>query len=169
MLIRRATSDDLAALAAVVRRVVPQMRAQGNLQWDDSYPNHEVFQADISHGQLWVAEITGRIAGVIAITNTPEPDYVQADWVNALPALVIHRLAVDPEFQGNGVARELMHQAETVAAKQGISVIRVDTNIENLATQQLFPSLGYRFAGEISLSMRPGQRFLCYEKHLPPP
>jgi len=44
--------------------------------------------------------------------------------------------------------------------------VRIDTNIENQATQRLFPGLGYRFAGEISLQMRPGLRFLCYEKRL---
>jgi hypothetical protein len=42
--------------------------------------------------------------------------------------------------------------------------VRVDTNTENAATQRLFPKLGYRLAGEIGLGMRPGLRFLCYEK-----
>jgi ribosomal protein S18 acetylase RimI-like enzyme len=59
-----------------------------------------------------------------------------------------------------------MEQAEVIAKAQGIRAIRVDTNIENQATQRLFPNLGYHFAGEISLSIRPGQRFLYYEKRL---
>lgn len=142
------------------------MRAAGNMQWDESYPNAEVFGDDIEREQLWVAEIDGNIAGVVAITNDPEPDYIQADWDNEEPALVVHRLAVDPEFRGAGVARALMEQAEVIAKAQGIRAIRVDTNIENQATQRLFPNLGYHFAGEISLSIRPGQRFLYYEKRL---
>ena len=166
MPIRPATHEDLASLALLVRRVVPLMRAEGNFQWDDSYPNAEVFGQDIQRGQLWVAEIDGHIAGVVAITGDPEPDYIQADWDHSGPALILHRLAVDPEFRGTGVARALMQQAEDVAQAQGVFVIRVDTNIENQATQQLFPRLGYRFAGEISLRMRPGLRFLCYEKRL---
>jgi hypothetical protein len=59
-----------------------------------------------------------------------------------------------------------MQHAEEVARSQGTYAIRIDTNIENHATQRLFPGLGYRFAGEISLLMRPGLRFLCYEKRL---
>jgi ribosomal protein S18 acetylase RimI-like enzyme len=166
MQIRLATEKDIAALGALVGRVVPLMRAAGNMQWDESYPNAAVFGHDIEREHLWVAEIDGDIAGVVAITGEPEPDYIQADWDNTEPALVVHRLAVDPEFRGAGVARALMQQAEELAKTQGIPAIRVDTNIENPATQRLFPSLGYRFAGEISLSIRPGQRFLCYEKRL---
>ena len=166
MRIRLATQGDLASLALLVRRVVPLMRAEGNLQWDDSYPNAEVFGQDIQRGQLWIAEIDGHIAGVVAITGDPEPDYIQADWDHTEAALVVHRLAVDPEFRGAGVAKALMLQAEEVAQQNGFSAIRIDTNIENQATQRLFPRLGYRFAGEISLRMRPGLRFLCYEKRL---
>ena len=166
MQIRLATRDDLVSLTGLVSRVVPLMRAEGNLQWDDTYPNPEVFGQDIERGQLWVAEISDRLAGVVAITSDPEPDYVQADWDHNEAAIVVHRLAVDPEFRGAGVARALMQHAEEVARSQGIHTIRIDTNIENLATQRLFPGLGYRFAGEISLQMRPGLRFLCYEKRL---
>jgi hypothetical protein len=59
-----------------------------------------------------------------------------------------------------------MQTAEKVAMGRGISVLRVDTNTKNEATQRLFPKLGYVLAGEIGLGFRPGQRFLCYEKRL---
>src|SRR6476660_3130818 len=104
MRIRLATQEDLASLTSLVRRVVPLMRAEGNLQWDENYPNAEVFGQDIERGQLWVAEIDSNIAGVVAITGDPEPDYIQADWDHTEAALVVHRLAVDPEFRGAGVA-----------------------------------------------------------------
>ena len=166
MMIRRATPADLPDLMRIVRKAVPLMRASGNLQWDDTYPNEEVFRHDIERSLLWVAEMDRFVVGVVAITSDSEPDYILADWDHDEPALVIHRLAVDPDFQGQGVARTLMNKAEELAREQGIPVVRVDTNIENRATQKLFPSLGYRFAGEISLRIRPDQRFLCYEKRL---
>lgn len=166
---RLAKRDDLPSLMGIVRRVVPLMRAEGNLQWDDTYPNEEVFLDDIAKARLWVTEIENDVAGVIALTTDPEPDYAQADWDTTLPALVVHRLAVNPAFRGAGVAKALMLKAEQVALSQNISIVRTDTNMQNQATQKLFPGLGYRFAGEISLRMRPGLRFLCYEKHLSRP
>ncbi|MCC2545623.1 GNAT family N-acetyltransferase [Hymenobacter sp. BT175] len=164
--IRRATAADLPSILTIVRAVVPLMHAAGNFQWETTYPNEEVFTDDIARRQLWVAELDGRVAGMAALTTDQEPDYVQADWDLSVPAIITHRLAVDPSAQGRGVAIALLQQAEQVAVEQGLSMVRVDTNSENKATQQLFPKLGYRFAGEITLHYRPGLRFFCYEKRL---
>jgi ribosomal protein S18 acetylase RimI-like enzyme len=163
---RRATLADRPAILALVRRVVPLMNASGNFQWSADYPNEAVFTADIEQNHLWVAELDGAVAGVAALTQDQDAEYAQADWDVTEPALVTHRLAVDPAAQGQGVALALMEQAETQAVAQGLRVLRVDTNSENAATQRLFPKLGYRFAGEITLGFRPGLRFFCYEKWL---
>ena len=163
---RRATAADLPALLALVGRVVPLMHASGNFQWSTDYPNAAVFSHDIECRQLWVAELGGAVAGVAALTTDQDPEYSQADWDVTEPALVTHRLAVDPAAQGQGVALALMHQAEKQAHVQDLRTLRVDTNSENAATQRLFPKLGYRFAGEIGLAFRPGLRFFCYEKRL---
>ena len=165
-LIRRAAVADLPALLALVRRVVPLMQASGNFQWSADYPNEAVFRADIEQNHLWVAELNGAITGVAALTRDQDAEYAQADWDVTQAALVTHRLAVDPAAQGRGVALALMAQAETQAVAQGLKFLRVDTNSENPATQRLFPKLGYRFAGEITLAFRPGLRFFCYEKQL---
>ena len=169
MQIRLATRQDLTALMALVRRVVPLMRSTGNLQWDENYPNEAVFERDIDLRQLWIAEIGPDIAGIAAITMDQEPDYAQVGWDISEPAMVVHRLAVDPAFRGAGVASSLMQTAERIAVKRAISVVRVDTNTQNAATQRLFPKLGYQLAGEINLQFRPGLRFFCYEKRLQVP
>ena len=57
MNLRRAQLEDIPAVMAVIRRVVPLMRAAGNLQWDDAYPSTAVFLRDIELRQLWVADI----------------------------------------------------------------------------------------------------------------
>ena len=168
MLIRLATPTDIPALLALLRRVVPLMRETGNLQWDDQYPNEAVFSQDIAKQQLWVAVIDGQLAGVAALTEDQEPEYTQVGFDLTQRAIVTHRLAVDPLFRGRGVANALLVQAETLALARNILFLRIDTNSENKVTQQLFPKIGYRYAGEITLSFRPGLRFLAYEKRLSP-
>ena len=163
---RRATLADIPAILALVRRVVPLMNASGNFQWSADYPNEAVFRADIAQNHLWVAELDGTLDGLAALTQDQDAEYAQADWDVTEPSLVTHRLAVDPAAQGKGIALALMAEAETQAVAQGLRVLRVDTNSENTATQRLFPKLGYRFAGEITLAFRPGLRFFCYEKRL---
>jgi len=174
MSLRLATSADIPAIMRIVRAVVPLMRAVGNLQWDDVYPHQAVFEADIAHSDLWVAEFGSEfemtIAGVAALTADQSPEYLQAGWDITLPAVVVHRLAVDPAFQGKGIGVALLHQAEAVARERipppATPRVRVDTNTHNQTTQRLLPKLGYALSGEIGLDFRPGLRFLCYEKIL---
>jgi len=166
-MLRLATPADLPALMSLVRRVVPLMRAAGNHQWDDHYPNEHIFERDIDQNELWVAEPTpGVIAAVTAITTDQSHEYADVGWNIHKPAVVIHRLAVEPDFRGTGLAHSLMQHAETIARERGIHVLRVDTNTQNPATQRLLPKLGYKLAGEIGLDFRPGLRFFCYEKRL---
>jgi ribosomal protein S18 acetylase RimI-like enzyme len=166
MRIRLAQLEDIPAIMQIVRTVVPLMRASGNLQWDDTYPNPAVFEEDIAQSQLWCAEIDGVVAGLVALTTEQSPEYVHAGWDIEVPAIVVHRLAVNPAFQGRGAAIALMQQAEVVAEERGIDRVRVDTNTHNQVTQRLLPKLGYELSGEIGLEFRPGLRFFCYEKVL---
>jgi ribosomal protein S18 acetylase RimI-like enzyme len=166
MQIRRAKTADIDAIMALVKKVVPLMRASGNLQWDDTYPNPAAFQADIDKAQLWLVEIDGIVAGIGALTKDQEPEYAQVGWDINEEAIVVHRLAVDPTFRGRGIAAALMNHAEDLAREQKITVLRVDTNTANQATQKLFPKLGYTLSGEIGLGFRPGLAFFCYEKRL---
>lgn len=166
MVIRQATLNDISAIMELVKAVVPLMNAAGNWQWDDTYPNPAVFEKDISLNQLWLAELAGAIAGIAAITTDQDAEYAQVGWDLHETAIVTHRLAVSPDHQGKGIALALMEQAEKVAINRHISVLRVDTNSRNEATQKLFPKLGYSYAGEIDLAFRPGLRFYCYEKRL---
>ena len=150
----------------LIADIVPAMNALGNFQWDNNYPNAEVFKNDVTHNQLWVADVDGAIAGIAAITTDQELEYASIGWDLNETAIVIHRLAVSSKYRGLGIASALMKQAETVALERGIASLRVDTNSNNKATRQLFPKLGYEFAGEIPLGHRPNLRFYCYEKRL---
>jgi len=166
MLIRLATLNDVPAVMKLIGEVVPRMVAEGNFQWDNTYPNAGVFENDIALQRLWVAQEDGDIAGVAAITTDQEPEYATVGWDITEPAIVTHRLAVSDRYSGRGIATALLIQAEQVAINNDIKILRIDTNTNNMATQRLFPKLGYLFAGEIGLGFRPNLRFYCYEKRL---
>lgn len=166
MPVRLAMLDDIPKIMQLIKAVIPGMIAAGNFQWDDKYPDGNVFANDIKLSQLWVADHDGNIAGVAAITTEQDAEYADIGWdLNEL-AIVVHRLAVNPCYRGRGVAAQLLLQAEIVAVCKGTNILRIDTNKTNIATQQLFPKLGYHYAGEIGLAFRPGMRFVCYEKRL---
>ena len=166
MIIRLAQSADVVSIMKLVAEVVPMMNASGNFQWDNTYPNPAVFEKDILNQDLWLTEFEGDIAGVAALTTVNEEEYAGVGWDINEPAVVVHRLAVSPHYQGKGIAGALMLQAEQVARDKGINVLRVDTNVVNKATNSLFPKLGYVFAGEIELKFKKDMKFSCYEKRI---
>ena len=166
MIIRLATLNDVDAIMLLIAEVVPMMNAAGNFQWDSTYPNPTVFKNDIALNQLWVADVDGGIAGVAAITTDQDAEYAEVGWDLNETAIVTHRLAVSSKHRGLGIGAKLLMQAEDEAIKRGINVLRIDTNSNNKVTRQLFPKLGYEFAGEIGLAFRPNLRFYCYEKRI---
>jgi len=166
MIIRLATLNDIPAIMQMVAEVVPAMQASGNFQWDNTYPNAQVFENDIALNQLWVADVDGNIGGIIAITTDQDKEYTQVGWDITETAIVTHRLAVSIHYRRQGIAQALLKQAEVVAIDRDIKILRIDTNSNNKATRLLFPKLGYEFAGEISLSFKSNLRFYCYEKLL---
>jgi GNAT superfamily N-acetyltransferase len=166
MQIRLATANDIPAIMQLINQVVPLMIASGNHQWDNTYPNAQVFANDILQNQLWVAVVDDEIGGVSAITTDQDAEYAHVGWDITEVAIVTHRLAVSPRFQGLGIAAALLQKAEDEAIRRHIKTLRIDTNSLNKATQKLFPKMGYTFIGEIGLDFRPGLLFYCYEKRL---
>lgn len=166
MTISLATLDEVPEIMQLVKKVIPLMQSSGNFQWGDDYPTSEVFIRDVALNQLWVSKLEHKVVGLAAITSDQDPEYADVGWNIQDKAIVTHRLAVDPDCQGMGIAKALMKQAEQVAIKSGIKILRVDTNSENTATNVLFPKLGYQFSGEISFPRRPKLRFYGYQKLL---
>jgi GNAT superfamily N-acetyltransferase len=162
--IRLATEQDVDHIMNIVHKVIPIMHSSGNFQWDEKYPNPEVFLMDIMNQDLWVGEIDGVIVGMVALTLDQPKEYAHVGLDQSEVSIVPHRMAVDPDSQGKGVAKKLLSQADVVARTKGVPRVRIDTNVHNQITNRLFPSSGYILKGEIGLDTRPGLRFLCYEK-----
>jgi len=58
------------------------------------------------------------------------------------------RLAVAPEHQGHGLGRALVQHVLRVHARRGLGHISVNTQADNVHSQQLYHSLGFRETGQ---------------------
>ena len=175
--IRLAAEDDLDEIWALVGRAVKHMNASGNSQWGEDYPTREFYAEDIARGELYVA-ITNiahatvehaSIIGVACINTDQAPEYVPIPWEISGPAMVIHRMAVDPDVQRQGVASSLFAFTEELARMQGIPAVHMDTYAQNDRMQALVIGRGYRKTGEVSFGRdaRP-LMYPCFEKVLEP-
>ena len=163
--IRPVRPEELDAVWALVCRAVVHMNALGNPQWGEDYPTQDFYAGDIARGELYAAEADGVLAGVACINTSESPEYDPLPWTTTRPAVVIHRMAIDPAFQRQGVATALFAFAEETARSRGIAAMRIDTYSLNDRMQALIRKRGFSKVGEIHLHGRP-LTYPCFEKSL---
>ena len=78
-----------------------------------------------------VAEDRGSIVGVLLVTHD-------------LRKGRLNRLAVPPEEQGKGIAKELVRRAEEELASLGVRIMAVQVHESNERSRALFAELGYQ-------------------------
>lgn len=166
MNIRTGRMEDLEEIMALIARCVTVMQAGGSDQWDDQYPNREVIGEDLQRGTLFAAEGEGRILGIVVLDESQAEQYQTISWKqDEGPHLMMHRLAVDPEAQGQGVARNLIAFSEEYAMREGYTSLRLDTYAKNTAALKLYQGLGYDLRGEVNFPDRAAS-FPVFEKVL---
>lgn len=164
MKIQPATKNQIPQIMLLISGVIQHMESQGIFQWDEVYPNQEAIENDLSEGTLYRVTVDDAIYGIIVLNMHQEPEYQQVAWeFKGDRVLVVHRIAVNRDWQGKGVGSELMDFAEKFARENHYDVIRLDAFTQNPAAVALYKSREYRLAG--SVIFRKGPLF-CFEKDL---
>ena len=113
-------------------------------------------ESGLSYSKLWVFEIDGSVAGLIALDQTPEvvepidPDAPEmfrplTELENEAPGCcLINLVATFPEFRGRRAGLALMEFAETRRGINGLCLTVGDTNV---AAQEFYHRLDYRIVG----------------------
>lgn len=165
MLIKKALESDLALLLSVVKSCGQNLIEQGIFQWNENYPSKEVLQNDIALQQIWKLELANRMVGLIVLTEIADSEYQQVKWLTKNQQnLYIHRLAVHPNFQGQGYAQKLMDFAEKYAKENGYNSIRLDTFSQNKRNQHFYEQRNYIKLESIYFPNQSAFPFYCYEK-----
>ena len=147
---RRAGTDDLDALVALYGAAAQDMREKGIDQWDEYYPDREIFAEDVESGDMTLGFLDGKLACAYVVNREYDPEYELGAWDHTEGDFcVLHRLCVNPEMQGRGLARQAMARMEKNARDQGFDSVRLDVFSQNLHAQRLYDRLGYKRTGEV--------------------
>nr|WP_319487285.1 GNAT family N-acetyltransferase [uncultured Caproiciproducens sp.] len=165
MEIRKAVPGDMAGITILFKSCTAHMVQHDLLQWDELYPNTEVFAQDIKDRGLYVCVTPENcIIGCVVLNRFQDKEYEEVDWEFTGGIIgVIHRLMVLPEYEGTGIAHNLLVYAETCAGAQGMDAIRLDAFPQNQRAIAFYKKHGYRIRG--SVNFRKGL-FVCCEKSL---
>lgn len=164
MKIELANEKNIEEIMTLIAACVSRMRAMGNNQWGEEYPNEKTVKSDLRQHDLYAAKEGKEILGIITLNEFQDEEYRTVPWQSeADKVLVVHRLAVDPRFQQKGVAGKLMDFAENKAAEENYAAIRLDTYSNNPAAIHLYEGRGYAKKGQVHFPYR-DLPFVCYEK-----
>lgn len=165
MSLRLAVSDDVPYIMGIIRNVIPRMHTAGNYQWDEFYPNEATFHKDIKKDTLYVYDEAGVIKGCIVADDNHAFAYDDIPWELArMDCLALHRLAIDPHFQGQGLAQKILIDISEIGKEKGYYGIHTDTSLENKPMQKLFEKLGFEYKGQLNLDHNLENWYVAYEK-----
>ena len=163
-MIQAAKISHLDQILDVTQACAKRMADEGIFQWNEAYPNSEVFQKDIERGELYVFMSGNTVIGCIVISTYMDKVYETVKWLTQNSVhYYIHRLAVHPNHQGKGIARSLMDFAENLAVQNNIASIRLDTFSQNLRNQKFYDARGYKQLENIYFTNQSEFPFYCYE------
>lgn len=164
-MIRRGTLADIKKCKSIAQACGNELRSLGIDQWTEEYPSEEILIQDIEKNELFVLEIDQEVIGMIVLNEVQDPEYAFIEWTPPKDSknLVVHRLAVNPTFQGKGYAQQLMTFAEDFAKSNDYFSIRLDTFSQNKRNQKFYEQRGYKRKGETYLSYRSDFPYVCFE------
>ncbi len=163
--IRPLEQGDAGAAMALYAATVAAMRADGHFQWNDTYPNRETLERDIAAGTAFGAWLVGELAGLISVDSNQSPEYEPIPFAFGEPIRVVHRLAIHPAYQRQGLSSALMDFAEERARAAGCRAMRLDTCEDNGPALALYQNRGYVVRGTCHFLPRPFT-FIVMEKQL---
>ncbi|MDF1517161.1 MAG: GNAT family N-acetyltransferase [Lutibacter sp.] len=164
-MIKKALKQDLDQLLSIVKSCGQKLIEQGIFQWNEEYPSKEILIEDIELQELWKLEDNNSIIGLIVLSENEDAEYQDVKWLTKNHKnLYIHRLAVDPKFQGKGYAQKLMDFAEKFARKNGYNSIRLDTFSQNKRNLKFYEQRNYVKLESIYFPKQSAFPFYCYEK-----
>ncbi|MFV3013636.1 GNAT family N-acetyltransferase [Clostridium botulinum] len=164
MNLRLAKEKDLNFIMEMITIVKKHMIENDNDQWDEEYPDMETLRRDIINEDLYTIIEENDCMSIIAINKDQAPEYKNVQWkLDDKSPLVVHRLAVNPKFQGKGVAKTIMSFVDEKANEQNCKSIRLDTYSKNKVAINLYERLGYSIVGEVYFRGKE-LPFKCFEK-----
>ena len=143
------------------------LKQAGVDQWQGEYPAARDFEEDVNRDIAYVLEEDGRVIAMAALSFEPEAAYAEIEgaWMATGPYAVIHRMAVDGDCKGRGLAGRMIAEFERICLERGVKAIRTDTHADNLPMNTMLKKNGFSYCGIIRLEYDRSRR-AAYEKLL---
>ena len=172
MMIRLTKEDELNTILNLYNKCKIKLIENGILQWGtwgNGYPNMEFIIETYDRNELFVYAINNHIIGAVVLNNEQDDEWNTIHWNSSIDkTLIIHAMAIDPDFQGNGYGRKLLEYCEQQAQNNGAEYVRLDALENNIVSCNLYISNNYKVVGNFICDCKPeGYKvYKCFEKSI---
>jgi ribosomal protein S18 acetylase RimI-like enzyme len=166
-MVRKALVQDIPNIKKITEACAQHMIDQGIYQWNKNYPSLEVLTKDVKANNVYVYLLEQEIIATVMFSMEMDDFYRKIDWLTQdAKQLYVHRLAVHPAYQGQGIARGLMDFGEALAKEKECLSIRLDTFSQNPRNNRFYKARQYQQVGQVFFAQKSEHPFYCYEKVL---
>nr|WP_299170805.1 GNAT family N-acetyltransferase [uncultured Allomuricauda sp.] len=163
-MIRYAKISEIDDIMTITRACADKMIQNGIYQWNEHYPTKSAFLKDLERKELYVKQYEDKVIGTIVISTHMDDEYMPIEWLTPNGnSTYIHRVCINPTYQGMGYAQELMDYAEAYSRENNFKSVRLDTFSQNKRNQLFYEQRGYQRLGDIFFPKQSSHPFHCYE------
>ena len=131
--------------------------------WNEDYPTEEEIDFDLSRDALFVMRDDGKIIAAISIDEDENVDRLECWSPDLWPGGELSRLAVSPEYQNRGIAKEMVKKGLSELKKRNYKSLHFLVNKNNLKARNCYSHFPFVKVGECEIYDQP---MLCYEMKL---
>lgn len=162
---KRADQRHAGQIIGIIEKAQILLKEKGIDQWQNNYPNIDTIVNDIRNENSYILLKDNVIVGTAAIIFGPDETYhkiYNGKWLTNGAYGVIHRIAIDPQYQGLGLASIIIKRAEEMCQDKKAESIKIDTHRENKSMIDLLLKNGFKYCGIIYLA--DGNERIAFEK-----
>ena len=136
----------------------------GPAQWSEHYPNADTIAFDLSRNSLFVMKNQQKeIIAAITIDQDEQVEALSCWSPSRMPGGEISRVCVRKDYQGKGIAAQMVQHAMAVMKTRGKKGIHLLVLGDHKVALRLYTRLGFEPVGECDLYQK---HFLCMERSL---
>lgn len=148
MIFRKAEKEDFYKIRSLYWTLIDQEQDDPSFpHWKKGiHPSDEMMQNSIDAGELYVLADGDEIATCVIANDEKVEGYADAPWqINSDEVIILHVLAVHPDYRGKGLARRLVENVIEQERKAGKKALRLDVIENNTTAEKLYQKLGFQY------------------------
>lgn len=161
----QATANDKDSVMKLIDEAKKYLKSLGVDQWQKEYPALQDIEKDILDAKGYILKDNDAIIAYACIDFDGEESYktLNGKWLTNDRYAVIHRMAIDNNYKGKGLATAFFKYAEGLCKTKNIKSIKVDTDEANERMKHILLKNGFVYCGTIRFD---NSDKIAYEKLL---